>query len=391
MRLETSRIPELDGLRGIAIALVIAFHGVLAAPVASESLERIMLFGWSGVDLFFVLSGFLIGGILIDSHNSEQYYVPFYARRFFRIVPIYFVVICVYAAIWFAGGGPRADLIENAGPPMPWLTYFSFTNNLWIARHDSMNVFLSVSWSLAIEEQFYLTLPFLMRRLNPRRMYVLVPLGILSVAILRSVVCSTGMVTQNQAYVLPWLRADALGVGVLCALLVRNETVVDFLRRRAWVLYVAIGVFGTIIVATGGALPPREASPDTPLMTFGLTVVALFYASVMLLAILHAKHWGMGLFRARPLRLMGKLSYFIYLAHFTLITATMLWVSQYTSSALAKWLALAAAMALVIGVAQISWVAFESKMVRVGHRFKYKSRVANAITEPVAVEDEAAA
>jgi peptidoglycan/LPS O-acetylase OafA/YrhL len=92
-----SRVPELDGLRGLAIFLVVLFHYVSqegdAAATASRFLQRFAILGWSGVDLFFVLSGFLIGGILIDARASSFYYRTFYARRFFRIIPLYYLWI----------------------------------------------------------------------------------------------------------------------------------------------------------------------------------------------------------------------------------------------------------------------------------------------------------
>ena len=109
-------------------------------------------FGWSGVDLFFVLSGFLIGGILIDHRDSGNYFGAFYARRFFRIVPIYALILSCYGVLWLMGGGVRTLLVSNIGPPMSWYAYATFTNNFWIAHNNSMYAFLPVSWSLAVEK-----------------------------------------------------------------------------------------------------------------------------------------------------------------------------------------------------------------------------------------------
>src|ERR1700684_2340633 len=91
------RIPQLDGLRGIAIAMVVAFHyaGAEVGPVPRFPIfvSGPMNLGWSGVDLFFVLSGFLIGGILLDARESSNYFRTFYTRRFYRILPLYAVVV----------------------------------------------------------------------------------------------------------------------------------------------------------------------------------------------------------------------------------------------------------------------------------------------------------
>jgi len=99
-----ARIPELDGLRGVAILSVVVFHyvsqeGSTPAGSVAHILQRIVIMGWSGVDLFFVLSGFLIGGILMNARESTSYYRTFYARRFFRIVPIYYFWITAYVVL----------------------------------------------------------------------------------------------------------------------------------------------------------------------------------------------------------------------------------------------------------------------------------------------------
>src|SRR5882724_11376744 len=117
------RVPELDGLRGVAILLVLLFHYIsLEGPTKTGSwssfLQRIVIMGWTGVDLFFVLSGFLIGGILIDVRGSPNYFKTFYARRFFRIIPIYYLWILFYILlVWSAGS--YITRLSNSGIPPP--------------------------------------------------------------------------------------------------------------------------------------------------------------------------------------------------------------------------------------------------------------------------------
>src|ERR1035437_4173059 len=106
-----SRVPELDGLRGMAVLMVVVFHyiqqeGPTPAGTAAHLLQRFTILGWSGVDLFFVLSGFLIGGILMDARASASYYPTFYARRFFRIIPIYYLWITAYIVLIAFAGAP---------------------------------------------------------------------------------------------------------------------------------------------------------------------------------------------------------------------------------------------------------------------------------------------
>src|SRR6266404_3516257 len=103
------RVPELDGLRGVAILLVLLFHyisieGLTKTGSWSFILQRIVIMGWTGVDLFFVLSGFLIGGILIDARGSPTYFKTFYVRRFFRIIPVYYLWIVSFITLVSLGG-----------------------------------------------------------------------------------------------------------------------------------------------------------------------------------------------------------------------------------------------------------------------------------------------
>ncbi len=361
MKFESNRILELDGLRGLAILLVILFHIALIAPPPSRALINFMYFGWSGVDLFFVLSGFLIGGILIDHRESQNYFKAFYARRFFRIIPIYFLIIIAYALAYKLTAVSRTYVVREVGPPMGWLAYFSFTNNLWIARHDNMHIFLPVTWSLAVEEQFYLTIPFIVRYMNPKYLKYLVIGTIVTVCGLRSYACLSGVVTQNQAYVFPLFRADALMIGIGSALLVRNEKFMEWLRSNPWALYIALAVLGTAIAKMGSALPAEHMSPATPLMTFGLTVVALFYATLLLLALTRPKEPAAIVGRFYPLRYLGKLSYCIYLVHEIFFGLT---------EADEKYMVIVACVS-TIAFAQISWTFFESKLLKFGHRVKY--------------------
>src|SRR4051812_1247699 len=306
------RIPELDGLRGLAIAAVMCFHSALYFPIEGAT-RNLFLFGWSGVDLFFVISGFLIGGILIDEREAGNYFSAFYLRRFFRIVPVYFAVLAAYGLAWSMDGAIRRDVMEAVGSPMHWYTYLSFTNNFQIAKQDSMGFFLPVSWSLAIEEQFYLTLPLLVWLVAPKHLSKVVGGLIATVVLVRATSCWYEVVTQNQAYVLPWFRADALLMGVGCALLVRNRRAVEWMRLHPAFLIAAIGVAALSVVAAGTRLPHWTASPKSTLMMVGLTLVALMYAALLLFSIVQPPAVLSRALGFRPLQWIGKVSYCVYL------------------------------------------------------------------------------
>lgn len=375
MKLESSRIIELDGLRGMAIALVILFHLVLLAPTPWLRVNQVLLFGWSGVDLFFVLSGFLIGGILLDNRGATNYFSAFYVRRFFRIVPIYFGIVALYFLVYaagglIAGGLLRSELIGSLGPPMPLFSYLSFTNNFWLARHDTMGVFDAPTWSLAIEEQFYLTLPLILKLVKPKYLPGLIGVMIGGVAALRIVLALGHRVTQLQVYVLPFFRADALMLGVACALAVRNEKIRRFLRKSPWLLYAALVFFAAAVIHTGGSLDKDTAHS---INTYGFTAVAFLYATLLMIGVVLPHHPLGTVFRWQPLRSLGKLAYCVYLLQECVLLTVF---SQIGGNDLAlntagKWAVGIASMGLVVLVAQISWNKFESPLVRIGHRYKY--------------------
>src|SRR5258708_22658177 len=167
-----ARILELDGLRGLAILLVILCHYVgnpNHAPLGFWPNRFLSAFtvGWSGVDLFFVLSGFLIGGILLDARKSPHYFRAFYMRRVFRILPIYYLWTLLFAAtvigalVFFPGrlGVTSGDLLRV---PVQLL----FLQNIFIGMPHFTWTWFVVTWSLAIEEQFYLLAPPLIRYLS---------------------------------------------------------------------------------------------------------------------------------------------------------------------------------------------------------------------------------
>ena len=146
------RIKELDGLRGIAILLVILWHycAVQIEPgnsVALEFLSRLLSTTWSGVDLFFVLSGFLIVGILVDAKGSPTYFKTFYIRRMCRILPLYYLMVVLFVLL------PKIGLSGNDwlfARDLPLLSYFTLTQNFFMHNGGFGSNWLGVTWSLAI-------------------------------------------------------------------------------------------------------------------------------------------------------------------------------------------------------------------------------------------------
>src|SRR6478752_3378919 len=171
-RIPQGRIPELDGLRGLAILLVLVGHYFAVPGTGAVSLLNGYWFrlGWTGVDLFFVLSGFLIGGILLDVRGSPNYFNTFYARRFFRIIPVYYAWIFLYVVLSIVVRNFLSMRIGTVqGVDGSLLAHFLFLQNFHEFLKSTVSFWwFSSTWSLAVEEQFYLVAPLLVRFLPKR-------------------------------------------------------------------------------------------------------------------------------------------------------------------------------------------------------------------------------
>jgi peptidoglycan/LPS O-acetylase OafA/YrhL len=210
--MEESRIRELDGLRAIAVLLVLAWHYVGVPDGRDYWLWKALHVGRFGVDLFFVLSGYLIASILLKNRDSPNYFLSFYSKRALRIWPIYYLMCAASLVGWFFELSPT--LFNTNG--VPGWTYLFGLQNVAIAVAQNNGVYwLGGTWSLAIEEQFYLLFPLLVRKVRPERL--------LRILLAPIIVCPIGRFIDSPLhdaygwYVLPQFRADALAIGALVA------------------------------------------------------------------------------------------------------------------------------------------------------------------------------
>lgn len=370
-RMQTShpmgRIPALDGIRGLAISLVLWFH--IYDPLRNNLpnhhfLGRIADFGrftWSGVDLFFVLSGFLIGGILLDAVDSRTYYRTFYIRRAYRILPLYAAILVLTFAI---------DLCFQREHLAQFLYYPLFLQNFHMAATASFGaVHVGVTWSLAVEEQFYLTMPWVVGALSRRKLAILLSALIVAAALLRATLLSVFPDNWVAIHVLTPCRADALSIGVLIALGVREPRVLSLMRRYSGAAYTLFAILLLISLRVmWGHFEPLTGR------AFGMeySFLAIFYGLLLLSTLLSTRLSA--IFSFGPLRFMGNIAYGIYLLHrlinFSLQKA--LFYLRPTSGSISDILIATASVAGSIAVATASWRYFEQPLVKRGHRYRYK-------------------
>jgi peptidoglycan/LPS O-acetylase OafA/YrhL len=370
-----ARIPELDGLRGLAIVSVMLYHYMDDAGRTSFGLaykfRQLFRLGWSGVDLFFVLSGFLIGGILLDARKSNSYFRTFYARRAFRILPMYFLWIALYVVA--VGVMLRWPL--HALPVFPATLkliplYLIFAQSLVTAfpRVSLAWYWFSPTWSLAVEEQFYLIAAPVVRFLSSRGLLVSLLTTIILSQLIRVIVhmyWSPGIFSS-----LSFCRADSLAVGILIAMAWKNRPVREWISGHKRHVYAALWI-ASIPMAVFLKWSP---GPDTLFAAaFELQWVALFYAILLVAVLAHPSGTIAGIFRWGFLREMGRVSYCAYLIHFSVsaLLHSIILRQQPTLDSVAGVALAAGAFLVTIGLAELSAKYFEGPMLRYGHRFRY--------------------
>jgi len=363
------RLPELDGVRGCAIALVLVWHYIqnqIHAETGSLSayLKQAIGFTWSGVDLFFVLSGFLIAGILLDNRDKPHYFKAFYMRRACRILPLYYLnlgLFFLFMTLEFDLVSPMRSLFEDNTVPL-W-SYLTFTQNISMAAQNSGGAnWLAVTWSLAVEEQFYLLFPLLVRYVPLRR------LPLLFIWFAGMAVYLRFSLPGLSAYInTPW-RADSLMIGALLAYLVRVPGFFDNARSYRF----AIGaVFVTAAMVLGFANMNGGLSLGGALTHL---LLAVTFALFLLLALLNREGVLGSVLRNRVLMWLGSISYGVYILH-TGVSHLVHKLVRDARPSIDSWGGVATtllALAVTLLVAQISYQWFERRFIRYGHTVSYE-------------------
>ena len=370
---EKAHNPALDGVRGIAILLVLLHHWGIPVPAGSRFAPFVFAFCgscWVGVDLFFALSGFLITGILLDTVDTKHFLKNFYTRRFLRIFPLYYGVIAVLLlltpVLHFAWGAMLPLLLfylQNTGIAVP-LDHYRLA-------HD---VNLNPYWSLAVEEQFYLLWPLIVLAVRDVGRLTKVVFALSGAALVLRIVLLGAGVSPWFVYCFTACRADTLLLGGALALLLRSERgpLRDAVLR--WMPWIA---GAALLILLGMAVPLRglDWKNSPALMTGGFTLIAI--ASCGLIA--WTQREGSGGWLRQPLpRFFGRYSYGIYMLHllcFRLlykgIEARMLPLLRWWQvAAVLSWLAAAGA---VIGVAVLCFKFYETPFLKLKRKFAYRT------------------
>ena len=310
-------LPQLDGLRGIAIFGVLVFH-FNSSEVGWAGLGFQVGFfelGWTGVTLFFVLSGYLITQILLATRDEPHYFRNFYTRRALRIFPAYYLMlILAYRA------GKDLSLMDPQSGPSEWPFYAFYLSNYWLganAFRTPMSPLLGLSWTLSVEEQFYLLWPFVVRALSARALA-----GLCAALVIASPLLRWGMLYASDNPLLTHVSLssnfDGLALGGLIAVLRQDSGLMRWTAPRIGLALA--GVSGLALAALFQAhgfhyfADSRVWMSATVNTLFFPALVAIFFSGILMLALVSESRFAR-LLSFRPLVALGRISYGVYLYH----------------------------------------------------------------------------
>jgi peptidoglycan/LPS O-acetylase OafA/YrhL len=321
------RIEQLDGIRTVAIGAVFIHH-VLHVKLL-----------WMGVDLFFILSGFLITGILISNkpRTLKQYFGHFYERRAKRILPPYLLVLVV-TSLFFGLAWARH-----------WYFYL-FLMNFVLAFHVPHPRALDVLWSLAVEEQFYLVWPVVVYFLSERSIAWVATGVVLGAPILRWF-CTPLFSTHWPIYALTPFRMDLLAVGALISIVWSKRQYLIKRFGHYGLIFSALALLTLVGLSRIPSFTTTANTPETNLWIYELSLIACTGA---ILWALSGKRTG--ILTLSPVRYIGRISYTIYLIHYTVFILVSRWLQS-------TWAIAGVTLISTVIYAAISWTVLEKPLL----------------------------
>jgi peptidoglycan/LPS O-acetylase OafA/YrhL len=302
-----SHIPQLDGVRGIAILLVLLWH-YLPCQIDAEPgsllfhFRQMFVMTWSGVDLFFVLSGFLITLSLLNRSGQPNYFRRFFFDRICRIFPVYYLLLGLFVLAHGQSYFQQGAFTWLMDEPLPFWSYALFLQNIMMSVDESFGAnSISITWSLALEQQFYLLMPLMIRFVPRRGLFVVFVIVALCAPILR-----TAVPGFHAFVLLPW-RFDSLMVGACLALGFRSQAFMAWAKDQQYNLSAVL----LIMLLGVGAMSYRPAE----VAALRHAWLALTYAILITLSCLGNRNFWGGLLEKPLLMWFGTLSYGIYMYH----------------------------------------------------------------------------
>jgi len=369
------RMPALDGVRGLAILMVLFVH-FFADTVATNRFERVLTrvsgFGTYGVDLFFMLSGFLITGILVDSKGGGGYFRNFYARRAVRIFPLYYGILIVLIVIAPLVVSSPALAVLRSRQAWAWLYGINILSGL---RGEYSFPYIDHFWSLAVEEHFYFFWPLVVW-LCPRPTLLRVCIGLAFASLIARMIAASLAVNLLALGILTPFRLDGLCFGGALAVYARGPGGLDALARATRKL--AIG--GVVLFVVSHAVSATRPDLFGPMRQLRASLFTVFLGHMMVSA-LRSKPgaWLSWLFGPK-LQFLGTYSYGLYVFHHLI---SYYYYRHQTEFVIARWVGshtaavfLQASVGIVVsmGIAIVSYHFFEKRFLLLKRRWEPHSK-----------------
>ena len=371
------RVNELDGMRGIATILVISYHIFKRGDYFTTNpilhfITSLTLYGWYSLDTFYVLSGFLIAAILLRTKDDPRYFRNFYVRRSLRVFPLYYFVL---ALILLSMPILDPDYVAEIPRALPY--YLFYLNNIFhFTSEIKSTVFLSVTWSLAIEEQFYLLFPFLVYY-TKKETLAKICAGIISLSILSRILAAffwTNVAQMtNFFFYNTFTRFEEISFGVLIAIaFTYPEWKTKLSKISLPVFLIAYPLLLVIEVVTNTSIP-HPAYENVPLTVVGYTLASIFAAALIVTLTTRSETSLIRrIFRNKFFVFWGNRSYAIYLFH---IPVGLILLDYFWSTDLRGWWMYFVYIGLTFGItiliSVLTWRFLEKPMLGLKKYFEY--------------------
>lgn len=351
-------IPQLDGLRGLAILLVISFHYF--------GFIKIFSLGWAGVDLFFVLSGYLITSRLYFLKKQKKFFSSFYKNRALRILPVYFATLLIFfTVINFILPNKNFDVFKYYNSN--WWSFLLFFQNWTFINQMPYPDHLLHFWTLAVEEQFYLIWPlFLFIFLDSKKIYFITILVLIIIIFFRCTLYLQypGLSDYQHYFYNTFCRMDSFIIGGLLFLLQQKKNLKEL------EIYLLI----PIIFLVAGIYFTNTKQANIFITTAGYTFLAIFFAGIINFITLNPKSILSKFFRMGWLRFTGKISYGLYIFHWiVLITFQsklkfLIYTDMKFNDTISYWISLIVCLVISFVISVVSFYFFESYFLKLKKR-----------------------
>jgi len=361
------RLSQLDGIRGLSLLMVVVFHYVWSQVHTTPGtlpaqFMKYLLWSYSAVDLFFVLSGFLITGILLDNATAGNFLKVFYIRRACRILPLYGVAVLAFVTCrHFLEDDWR--FIWLFKDPLPIWNYLTFTQNFAMSGADTSGPhWIDITWSLAVEEHFYLLLPVLVCLVARRWLPWVFGVMIIAAPLLREFLPLSDL---NAYFSTPW-RADSIMAGSLLAWCVRQPVILQHIRTHVRKLYWVLAILPPFLLLMAWSGFNRSGALEH-------TIFAVFYSALLLLVFVDETSPITKLMRWGPLAWVGTISYGLYLFHEPIsgLAHALVRSAPPEIHSISSGLVTLSALVITFAVATASYYFFERRIIAYGHSFKF--------------------